>query len=86
MALPISECTTPKKLSVDIYVQLKTNFIPKDDEVNSLKSIQRLRLIVLLSVLVKCTKTEYFSHGGSYFANDFLRRQACQNAVNHVFE
>ena len=27
MALPISECATPKKLSVDIYLQLKTSFI-----------------------------------------------------------
>ena len=34
--------------------------------------------------MVKCTKTEYFSHGGSNFANDFPSRQACQNAVNHV--
>ena len=38
------------------------------------------------TVLVKCTKTEYFSHGGSNFASDFPSRQACQNAVNHVFE
>ena len=38
------------------------------------------------SVLVKCTKTEYFSHGGSNFASDLPSRQACQNAVNHVFE
>ena len=38
------------------------------------------------SVLVKCTKTEYFSHGGSNFASNFPSRQACQNAVNHVFE
>ena len=38
------------------------------------------------SVLVKCTKTEYFSQGGSNFESDFLSRQACQNAVNHVFE
>ena len=38
-------------------------------------------------VLVKCTKTEYFSHGGSNFAsNYFPSRQACQNAVSHVFE
>ena len=35
---------------------------------------------------MKCTKTEYFSHGGCNFASDFLSRQACQNAVNHVFE
>ena len=27
MALPISECATPKKLSVYIYLQLKTSFI-----------------------------------------------------------
>ena len=27
MALPISECATPKKLSVDIYLQLLTSFI-----------------------------------------------------------
>ena len=87
MALPISECATPKKLSVDIYLQLKTSFILKDDVVNSLKSIQRLRLIVYqVYVLVKYTKTEYFSHGGSNFASDFPSRQACQNAVNHVFE
>ena len=38
------------------------------------------------SVLVKCTKTEYFSHGGSNFASNLPSRQACQNAVNHVFE
>ena len=36
--------------------------------------------------MVKCTKTEYFSHGGSNFASDFPSRQSCQNAVNHVFE
>ena len=35
---------------------------------------------------MKCTKTEYFSHGGSNFASNFPSRQACQNAVNHVFE
>ena len=35
---------------------------------------------------MKCTKTEYFSHGGTNFASDFPSRQACQNAVNHVFE
>ena len=35
---------------------------------------------------MKCTKAEYFSHGGSNFASDFPSRQACQNAVNHVFE
>ena len=35
---------------------------------------------------MKCTKTEYFSHGGSNFASDFLSRSACQNAVNNVFE
>ena len=35
---------------------------------------------------MKYTKTEYFSHGGRNFASDFQSRQACQNAVNHVFE
>ena len=35
---------------------------------------------------MKCTKIEYFSHGGSNFASNFPSRQACQNAVNHVFE
>ena len=35
---------------------------------------------------MKCTKTEYFSRGGSNFASDVSSRQACQNAVNHVFE
>ena len=40
----------------------------------------------LSSVLVKCTKTDYFSHGGSNFAINFQSRQACQSAVNHVFE
>ena len=40
----------------------------------------------LSSVLVKCTKTEYFSRGDSNFASDFSSRQACQNAVNRVFE
>ena len=35
---------------------------------------------------MKCTKTEYFSHGDSNFASDFPSRQACQNAVNHAFE
>ena len=35
---------------------------------------------------MKCTKTEYFSHGGSNFASHFSRRQVCQNAVNHIFE
>ena len=33
---------------------------------------------------MKCKKTEYCSHGGSNFANDFLSRQACQNAVYQV--
>ena len=27
-----------------------------------------------------------FLHGASNFASDFSNRQACQNAVNHVFE
>ena len=36
--------------------------------------------------LVKCTKTEYFSNGGSNFASNFPSRRACQNAVIHVFE
>ena len=27
-----------------------------------------------------------FSHGGTNFASDFPSRQACRNAVNHVFE
>ena len=31
-------------------------------------------------------KTEYFSHGGSNFASGFTSRQACQSAVNGVFE
>ena len=31
-------------------------------------------------------KTEYLSRGGSNFASDFPSRQACQNAVNLVFE
>ena len=35
---------------------------------------------------MKCTKTKYFSQGGSNFASDFPSRQACKNAVNHVFE
>ena len=35
-----------QKLSIDIYLQLKTSFIVLDDEVNFLKSIQKLRLIV----------------------------------------
>ena len=35
---------------------------------------------------MKCTKTEYFSLGGSNFASDFPSRQACQNVVDHVFE
>ena len=35
---------------------------------------------------MKCTSTEYFSHGGSNFASDFPNRQAYQNAVNHVYE
>ena len=38
------------------------------------------------SVLVKCTKTEYFSHGCCNFTSDFPSRQAFQNAVNHVSE
>ena len=38
------------------------------------------------SVLVKCTKTEYFLRGDSNFTIGFPSRQACQNAVNHVFE
>ena len=87
MALPISECATPQKLSVDIYHQLKTSFILWDDEVNSLKKHSETAPSSISSVLVKCTKTEYFSHGGtcSNFASDFLSRQVCQNAVNHVF-
>ena len=35
---------------------------------------------------MKCTKTAYFSHGGSNFASEFPSGQACQNVVNHVFE
>ena len=36
-----------QKLSIDIYLQLKASFIHLDDEINFLKSIQKLRLIVL---------------------------------------
>ena len=63
MALPISECATPKKLSVDIYLQWRL-----------VSSFRTMRYILskhsetapnsISSVLVKCTKTEYFSHGG----------------------
>ena len=36
---------------------------------------------------MKCTKTEYFSHGGSNFASDFTEPSSIyQNAVNQVFE
>ena len=35
---------------------------------------------------MKCTKIEYFSHRGSNLASNFSSRQACQNAVHHVFE
>ena len=36
---------------------------------------------------MKCTKTEYFSHGGSNFASVFSEPSSiCQNAVNYVFE
>ena len=50
MSLPNYECAPPsqkkKKISIDIYLQFKTSFILYDDEVNFLKSIQKLRLIV----------------------------------------
>ena len=74
-----------QKISIDIYLQLKTSFIHKDNNVNFLKSIQKLCLIVY-QVYLKCTKTEHFSHEGSNFASNLPSRQACQNAVNHVFE
>ena len=77
MALPISECATPKKLSVDIYLQLKTSFILKDDEVNSLKSIQRLRLIEYQVYWWNARKQSIFHTGGSNFASDL-------RAVKHV--
>ena len=35
---------------------------------------------------MKCIKTGYFPHVDSNFASDFPSRQACQNAVNIVFE
>ena len=43
-------------------------------------------MLSISSVLVKCTKTEYFSHAGSNYASNFPRRQSCQNTVYHVFE
>ena len=65
---------------------MKTSFILLDDEVFFSKKHTETAPNNISSVLVKCTKTEYFSHGDSNFASNFLSRQACQNAVNHVFE
>ena len=53
--------------------------------INFLKSISETAPNSISSVWVKCTKTENFSDGGSNFARVFLSRQACQNAVNHIF-
>ena len=53
--------------------------------INFLKSISETAPNSISSVLVKCTKTENFSDGGSNFASIFPSRQACQNAVNHNF-
>ena len=56
-------CDPPKKLSVDIYLQWKTSFILYDDEVNSLKSIQRLRLIVYQMYWWNARKQSIFHTG-----------------------
>ena len=86
MTLPISECATQTKIKyrhlslIEDYVQplgRSGKFSQKHSEAAPYS---------ISSVLVKCTKTEYSSHGGSKFASDFPSRQACQNAVNHVFE
>ena len=61
-----------EQLSIDIYLQLKTSFILKDDEVHYETAPNSIS-----SVLVKYMKTEYFLHGGSDFASDFPSRQAC---------
>ena len=75
-----------QKLSIVIYLQLKTSFILLDDEVIFSQKHSETAPNSISSVLVKCTKIEYFSHGGSNFASNFPSRQAYQNAVNHVFE
>ena len=77
MTLPISECTTPKKLSIDIYLQLKTSFILLDDEVNFLKSTQKLRLIVYQVYLWNARKQSIFHTGVATL-------QVIFRAVKHV--
>ena len=51
---------------------MKTSFILEDDEVIFFQKHSETAPYSISSVLVKCTKTEYFSHGGSNFTNDFF--------------
>ena len=86
MALPISECATPQKNKCRHLSSIEDLFHPLGRLGKFSQKHSQAAPNSISNVLVKCTKTEYFSHGGSNFASDFPSRQACQNAVNHVFE
>ena len=65
---------------------MKTSFILQDDEVNVLKIIQKLRLIVYQVCWWNAWKQSIFHTRGSNFASNFPSRQACQNVISHAFE
>ena len=86
MTLPISECATQTKNKFRHLSSIEDQFHPLGRRGKfSLKHLETAPNRIP-GVLAKCTKTGYFSHGGSNFASDFPSCQACQNAANHLFE
>ena len=86
MTLPISECATQTKIKHRRLSLIEEQFHPLGRWSYFSQKHSETAPYSISSVLVKCTKTEYFSHGGSNFASNFPSRQAFQNAINHVFE
>ena len=86
MTLLISKCATQTKIKFTHLSTIEDQFHPLGRRGKFSQKHSDSAPNSISSVLVKCTKTEYFSQGGSNFASDFPSCQACQNAVIHVFE
>ena len=86
MTLPISECATQTNIKYRRLSSIEDQFHPLGRWSYFSQKHSETAPNSISSVLVKCTKTEYFSHGGSNFASDFPSRKACQKAINHVFD
>ena len=74
---PFLSVLPKQKLSISIYLQLKTSFILNDDEVNFLNSIQKLRLTVYQVYWWNVRKQSIFHTGVATL-------QAIFRAVKHV--